>query len=412
MASKALTDIGVRALKPGATRREVRDASAHGLAVVVFPSGKKSYVVRFRIGGRQKKLTLKSGISLSAARKEAADAMYEVSQGRDPTQTKKFTKQKAVVAAANTLRAVAENYLTREERKPVEKRLRTIGQRRDHLERLIYPKLGDRPIGEIRRSEIAALLDKIEDTGPVQADRVLATLRKLMNWHATRDDDFTNPIVRDMARTKPKDRARDRVLTDDELRVIWRVAEEHQGPYDRMLQFILLTATRLREASNMNRSELSGTDWIIPAARYKTKLDHLVPLSVQARALLFSVPVVGEGDWVFTTSGDVPIAGFSKGKRQFDARVLAELQKHDPKAEPLPHWTPHDLRRTARTLLSRTKVVTPDHAERCLGHVIGGIRENYDKYEYREEKAAAFEALAAQIERIVDPQENVVALRR
>jgi integrase len=412
MASK-LTDIAIRRrLKPRAARYEVPDPSARGLSVVVFPSGTKSYVVRYRHGGRQKKLTLKSGISLSAARKDAADAMYEVSQGRDPSQTKKVTKQKAVVAAANTLRAVAESYLTHEERRPVKERLRSIGQRRDHLERLIYPRLGDRPIGEIRRSEIAVLLDKIEETGPVQADRVLATLRKLFNWHATRDDDFTNPIVRDMARTKPKDRARDRVLTDDELRVIWCVAEEHQGPYDRMLQFILLTATRLREASNMSRSELSGTDWIIPAARYKTKLDHLVPLSAQARALLFSVPVVGEKGWVFTTSGDVPIAGFSKGKRQFDARVLAELQKHDPKARPLPHWTPHDLRRTARTLMSRTKVVAPDHAERCLGHVIGGIRDNYDKYEYREEKAAAFEALAAQIERIVDPQPNVVPMRR
>jgi integrase len=107
----------------------------------------------------------------------------------------------------------------------------------------------------------------------------------------------------------------------------------------------------------------------------------------------------------------MPIAGFSKGKRQFDARVLAELQKHDPKAEPLPHWTPHDLRRSSRTWMSRAGV-DPDHAERCLGHVIGGIRDNYDKYEYREEKAVAFGKLAAQIERIVEPQENVVPLRR
>jgi integrase len=406
MAPKALTDISIRKLKPGAARREIPDPGARGLSVVVFPSGTKSFVVRFRHGGKQKKLTLKSGISLSAARKDAADAMHEVSQGRDPSQTKKVTKQKAVVAAASTLRAVAGNYLAREAKK-----LRTADQRRDHLERLIYPKLGDRPISEIRRSEIVALLDKIEDTGPVQADRVLATLRRVMNWHATRDDDFRSPIVRGMARTKSKERARERVLSDEELRVVWRVASEGGGAYDYFLQFILLTATRLREASNMNRSELSGTDWVIPAARYKTKLPHLIPLSKGAQALLAQVPVIGFGGWVFTSNGECPISGYSKYKRQFDVRVLADLRKRDPKAEPLERWTPHDLRRTARTLMSRAGVDS-DHAERCLGHVIPGIRGTYDKFEFYQEKKTAFEALATEIKLIVDPQSNVVPLRR
>jgi integrase len=373
---------------------------------VVFPSGKRSFIVRYRIGGAQRKLTLESGITLTDARLAAAHAKHEVSRGRDPSQTKKVTKQKAVVAAANTLRAVAENYLAREAKK-----LRTENQRRDHLERLIYPRLGDRPIGEIRRSEIVALLDKIEDTGPVQADRVLATLRKLMNWHASRDDDFRSPIVRGMARTKSKERARKRVLSDDELRTVWRVASNGEGTYGYFLRFILLTATRLREAGNMNRSELSGTDWIIPAARYKTKLPHLISLSKGAQSLLARLPVVGFKGWVFTSNGEVPISGYSKSKQQFDARVLAELRKRDPNAGPLEHWTPHDLRRTARTLMSRAGVDS-DHAERCLGHVIPGIRGTYDLYEFRDEKAAAFEALAAQIERIVDPQPNVVPLRR
>jgi integrase len=167
----------------------------------------------------------------------------------------------------------------------------------------------------------------------------------------------------------------------------------------------------LREAGNMNRSELSGTDWIIPAARYKTKLPHLISLSKGAQSLLARLPVVGFKGWVFTSNGEVPISGYSKSKQQFDARVLAELRKRDPNAGPLEHWTPHDLRRTARTLMSRAGVDS-DHAERCLGHVIPGIRGTYDLYEFRDEKAAAFEALAAQIERIVDPQPNVVPLRR
>ena len=101
---------------------------------------------------------------------------------------------------------------------------------------------------------------------------------------------------------------------------------------------------------------------------------------------------------------------YSKAKVAFDERVLAELRIANPKAEPLPHWTPHDLRRTARTLMSRAGV-SADHAERCLGHVLPGIRGTYDLHEYATEKRQAFEALAAQVDRIVNPRENVVPLR-
>ena len=127
-----------------------------------------------------------------------------------------------------------------------------------------------------------------------------------------------------------------------------------------------------------------------------------VPLSLAAQAVLAAVPKVGKSGFVFTTDGKHPIAGFSKFKRAFDAKVLAELRKQDAEAEPLPNWTLHDLRRTARSLMSRAGVPA-DHAERCLGHVIGGVRGVYDKYEYLPEKRRAFEALAALIERIINP---------
>src|SRR5678815_4170639 len=96
----------------------------------------------------------------------------------------------------------------------------------------IYPTLGKRPISEVRRKDIVQLLDKLEDTGPVQADRVLATLRKLFNWHASRDDTFNSPIVRGMARTTNKERARKRTLNDDELRAVWKVAAEHTNAFN------------------------------------------------------------------------------------------------------------------------------------------------------------------------------------
>jgi integrase len=250
-------------------------------------------------------------------------------------------------------------------------------------------------------------LDKVKDeNGPVAAEHTLVALRRLFNWHAARDDDFLNPIVKGMLTRQFN--PRDRVLDDSELRLIWKVAQEHRNPYDYLIQFILLTATRLSEASDMNRAELNAdcTEWLIPAGRYKTKLDHLVPLSRVARDLLAEMPVVGRKGWVFTTAGATPISGFSKYKATFDRRAL-ELH-----ATPLPNWTTHDLRRTSRTLLARAGI-NADHAERALGHAIGGIRATYDRHAYAAEKLAAFEALAAQIERIVSGKKaSVVTMLR
>jgi integrase len=144
----------------------------------------------------------------------------------------------------------------------------------------------------------------------------------------------------------------------------------------------------------MRRGELVGTDLIIGADRYKTKLDHLIPLSASALALLPT-----DGDWIFTTTGNRPIGGFSNFKREFD------------KLSGVTGYTLHDLRRSARSLMSRAGVPA-DIAERCLGHVMGGVRGTYDRYEYRDEKAQAFEALATLIDRIVNPQANVIQLGR
>jgi integrase len=399
--ARKLTDIGIRNLKPRAARYEVPDRNA-GLSICVFPTGAKSYVVRFRHGGKSKKLTLKSGISLSAARKAAADAMHELSQGRDPTQTKKVTKQKAVVAAANILRAVAENYLTSEERKPVEKRLRTIGQRRATFARLIYPKLGDRPIGEIRRSEVAKLLDGVADQrGGRMADEVLGCLRIVFAFHERRDDDFRSPLTKGMGLTKPEDRIRNRVLDEDEIVRVWNAASAMRGPFGHFVRFTLLTATRRSESAQMTRSEVAPNgDWIIPAKRYKSKVDHLIPLSGAARAILAEAPRIAGSDFVFASSdGRTAIGGFSSLKRKLDK--LAKVQG----------WRLHDLRRSARTQMAAAGV-NPDHAERALGHALPGIRKNYDCHSFRSEKAVAFEMLATRIERLVNPPKggNVVAL--
>src|SRR5438105_2724183 len=208
--ARGLTDITVRNFKAGPARREIPDPGCRGLYLVVQPSGRKGFAVRYRFGGKSRKLSLGS-LPLSAARKAAAHALHEATQGRDPCATKRQGTQERRAVVANTFRVVAEQYLALEcgMRRDSDKvsfvgPMRTAARRLADLERLIFPVIGNRPIAEIRRSEIVELLDKIQvENGPVMADRALAIVRSLLNWHAARSDDFRSPIVRGMARTNP-----------------------------------------------------------------------------------------------------------------------------------------------------------------------------------------------------------------
>ena len=389
----------------GSDRTVWWDRDREGFGLMVTATGHRSWVVQYRANGVSRRYTIDGRQPLAKARNEAKKIQGKVADNHDPV----LEERKKQAEATNTLKAIAEEYLRREEKK---KELRSLKERRRIFERYLYPKLGSRQIDGIKRSEISRLLDQIEDdNGPVMADHVLALLRRLMSWHASRGDDFRSPIVRGMAKTKPKDRARHRTLEDHELRAVWKAAEAFRGPYGFLVRYLLLTATRLLEAAKMARSEVSadGTEFTVPAARHKSKRDFLVPLSEAAQAVLAQVPAIGSKGLVFTTNGEVPISGFSKTKRAFDKAVLKELRKSDPRAKTPERWTNHDLRRTARSLMSRAGV-QPNHAERALGHVIAGVQGTYDRYQYAAEKRQAFEALAAQIARILNPQNNVIPM--
>jgi integrase len=373
MPRRQLTDRFCASAKPhdGEPQTDYFDAACSGLALRVSATY-KSWTFHYTLGKRRR-LTLGAypSISLVIARTRADEARAAVATGEDPRS----------VSGGDTLQAICEEYMRREGDK-----LRTVKWRRGVLDRHVYPILGQRPIGEIKRSEIVRLLDQIEEgSGAVMATQTLAIIRKIMNWHATRSDDFLSPVVRGMARTNRSELARDRVLTDDELRKVWTT---RSGVFSDYVRFLLLTAARRNEVSEMTWGEVGGGDWTLPAKRNKTGLDLVRPLSRSAQAILEGLPKAQGFVWS-TNGGAKAIAGFTKYKDRLD------------KASGTQGWTLHDLRRTARSLMSRAGVPT-DHAERCLGHVIGGVRGVYDRHEYHREKAQAFEMLAQEIGRIVE----------
>jgi integrase len=189
------------------------------------------------------------------------------------------------------------------------------------------------------------------------------------------------------------------------IRDLWKALDTADGLpecYAPFLKLLLYTGVRRCEASNISAAEIKnengrGYVWTIPAARYKSKHDHVVPLTKQAMALIED----GTAPFIFSTGdGSVAFCGFSAAKRALDAEI-ARIRKRDGRP-PIERWTTHDLRRTARSLMSFAKV-DADHAERVLGHAIPGVRGIYDRFEYFDEKRDALMRLAATVDSIVNP---------
>jgi integrase len=307
--------------------------------------------------------------------------------------------------ATASIATVLDDFIARYARNPRQPlRQRTGDDYESMFNRLVKPRIGKVGIYDIRRSHIVKMLDEIEDAnGPVAADRTLACVRKAFNWYATRDDQFNVPVVRGMARIRPKQRTRSRVLSDDEIRTIWPLLDA-AGTFGAMVKVLLLTAQRRDEVAGMAFSEI-GADgiWAIPAERYKTGHANFVPLSKAALDVIAARPAYGS-KYVFASGAGTPFSGFSKSKKALDRAVSAAA------ATVIPNWTLHDLRRTAKTLMSRAGV-RPDISERVLGHVIAGVEGVYDRHSYLTEKRDALEKLAEQIDRILNPlPANVTSL--
>jgi integrase len=385
---KTLSDKGVAALKPRATRYAVPDPELRGLYVRIQPSGAKSFVaVTLDPYGKQVWATIGpcDVLTIAEAREKARAAILRVKEGKPAFE--------APAGRPATFQDVAEQWLKRHVRA---KGLRSEGEVTRLLQAHVYPAWKGRAFLGIRRSDVSALLDEVEDDhGARQADYVLAIVRGIMNWYATRHDAYAPPIVKGMRRTNPKQRARARILDDDEIRLVWKQAEAN-GTFGALVRLLLLTAQRRDKVVSMRWEDISIDGvWTIAAEAREKGTGGQLALPGGALEIIRAQDRLGDNPHVFAGRGDGHINGYSKAKRAFDAKLPG-----------IPQWQLHDLRRTSRSLLSRAGV-RPDIAERVLGHVQAGVEGIYDRHSYRDEKADALRRLAVLIDGIVNPRENV-----
>ena len=429
-----LTDVAIGKLQKPSARREVPDGKIAGLYLIVQPSGAKSWALRYRAAGKPKKLTLGSypAVGLAAARKQAQEATGEVARGNDPAGAKKAAREarKAEEAPSDLVKTVAESFikLQLERRKGVkDKRLSEswANEAKRILEREVIPALGAKRLGTLAKGDIHAMLDEIVKRGsPITANRVLAVFRRLCNWAVGRGHVAVSPC--EGIESPAAEESRDRILEDNEIKLAWAAFENAGWPFGPIAKLLLLTGARRDEIAGGRWSEIdiAAKTWTIAKERSKNGLAHEIPLSDSAVKILASLPrTSGKSDaFVFSTTGKTAVSGFSKAKASIDEAMLEALKKaaedrgEDPEeVKAPPHWTLHDLRRTAASGMAG--IGFPPHVvEAVLNHrsgTIKGVAAVYNRYSYAAEKRQGLEGWARKLAAIVSDAatSNVVELR-
>jgi integrase len=391
-----LTARSVENAKPDRSRRrELPDGALPGFYLVVQPSGAKSWAVRYRVEGKPKKFTLGPypRLLLGDAREQARAALRLASEGRDPAALKLLTQREAEAAIKLRFGAVVAEFIERYA-KP---RNRTWPETERLLTKADLSPWQDRDLRTITRSEILAVLDRMVERGaPIQANRLIAALRRFFSWAVERGLLDTSPV----GSLKPPsaETARDRVLSDDELRAIWLAAEEIGYPFGQAVQLMILTGQRRSEVleAEWREFDLERGWWSIPRERAKNGGGHVVPLAPAAIKLIRSLPKIGPSPkLLFTTNGSAPFSGVSKAVERLSACAAKCMNSN---GERLP-WRLHDLRRTFATGCARLGV--PLHVvEKCLNHTSGsfsGIVSVYQRHEFLEERVFAMQKWSAHV---------------
>jgi integrase len=403
--AKALTALAVERARPGTARREVPDGLLRGLYLVLQPSGARSWAVRYRHRGAPRKLTIGPwpAIDLATARDLGAKALRRVAEGDDPAAEK--TARRA--GTADTVEHVLADYIARHVR-----RKRTGHEIERMLRRDVEWRWRGRKIQDITRRDVIALADAIEARGaPIMANRTFEAVRTFFNWCRAKDI-IAGPSPCEGVKPPGDERHRDRVLTDDELRLIWSACDVVKWPYGPQVRLLILTGCRRTEIADLRWSEVDveGRMLRLPRERVKNDRAHEVPLNTPALAVLGRIPN-SRSDFVFPSETSASSASsFSRAKRRFDAAILAAT------GGAIPHWTFHDIRRTVASGMARLGINLPV-IEKCLNHQggsFGGIVGIYQRHSFTDEKRAALEAWGRFVTTLVTdaPAGNVVDMRR
>ncbi|MDF1692960.1 MAG: tyrosine-type recombinase/integrase [Zhongshania sp.] len=416
------SDAGLRRIKAPSDGRVVyRDTNMPGLTVNVSFSGVMVWygIVKNHQGKTERQKLgnylagSEDGVSLERARLIVESARHRARAGFPPWEEFRGDGD-------NTFMAVRERFL----KQYVRRNLKPNTQKAYQLALESADLVGweSRKVTELARKDVLAVLDGIADRGAlVQANRMLAYLKKFFNWCAEKD------VIRDgqslpTDRVKPplkKEKPRDRVLTEDEIRLVWAAAGELNSPFADVIRLMLLTGQRKQEIAGMRWADLDISAGLWTQRENKASRGHVVPLTKLAKDIINAAPrlPVRNRTLVFTTTGDTPPSGFSKAKRNLDNRIKVILAERDDGGEVLflESWQFHDLRRTVTTFMRRLSI--PQHVcARILSHAEKGVTgQVYDQYDMLAEKTSALEAWGRYLESLVlgvHQTENVVPFRK
>jgi integrase len=391
--------IGSLTLPQGKSEIDYWDDEITGFSVRIREGGSRKFSFRYRIGGTIRRISLGPAIAdpkaVAKVRETAADYAHRVSRGEDPA----MEKATARAEAEHTVGALIETHLETRKR---EMKPRSFEEVERHLTRHAS-SLHRFPITKVTQSDIAKLLNGIEtERGPIAANRTRSSLLSFFGWVLSEGTRLPegNPV----AHTRTRDeQSRDRVLTDAELKRIWRACPPTE--YGAIVKLLMLTGQRRDEVAGLRSSELVGSSITLPKERTKNGRAHVVPLSDPAKAILTTFP--RNDEFVFGQNCGAGFSGFSHCKA-----VLDETINRDGK---MARWTLHDLRRTAATRMADLGV-QPHIIEAVLNHVSGhkgGIAGVYNRATYDREKREALNLWAEHVMATVEGRAaTVVPLKR
>ena len=376
------TDTYIKGLKPSSKRYEEFEGGGFGIRIT--PNGVKSWIYRYKIGGKTDKLTLGHYPTMSLA--QAKKRYIELSGLRRDGQSPKELIQQQEQKETNTVKKLVlewyHGYAEKSRKKPL--------QIKQQIDADIIPLLGDKPLDDLQTIDITKALDAIVKRGsPIQANRVLSTIKQSFNYGTSRGSLAFNPAANIRARDiGGTERPRERVLTNDEIVKVWRFLESKDSNMSAQtkiaLKIILFTGVRTCEIrlAQWNEFDFEKSLWTIPAKNSKSGLIHKIHLSEQAITLLKELNKISISHYVICGKDiDQPLT------ENVLARAVSRIQNRVG----IPKWTAHDLRRTFATQLGESLQIDPVVIEKCLGHKMPKIMATYNKNEMLPERKNALD---------------------